>query len=517
MDRGAEEDDSSDAAEPVPMPQPAGAGRVTLNFLRPLNALVARRRSLDSDADASAGEVLPTRRPRARRPTLEVAERNRSRPGVALASQAAAASIASRPPGAPPGARGSGQQTAARRRPVGTRTLATPGFLTVRGTVGAQRARSSSQGAQGRTASAQGRRPLSRGPAGPRTWAGKLPSEPCDENCFAFCLAESVDTKGLESSWLKSLRQRATAIAANAALMAASIAAGGSIPTTTSNVFREDVTVVRLDKELMLLKIGSKDCFVFGFGCLVCWGCWPSDVKAAKDALKPFLVKPVLPQDVVGDHLGISFKGGKSPEVPLSSRDPSTFERVALAYALAQSVKLEVLENRIDRYIVQTRSIPHELAKTGHVRLSSKKVNKMIGGICVLRNQVNLETDILDTPNVFWDYEDYEPLYQTCRQNLDVDRRVAVVNQRFEVLQDLFDVLEGELNERNESRLMWIIIWLCALEAAFSAIKLVLHGIIPLDFLGIYWRANPELDTNDLDTNVTVLGERTAGKHPPFL
>lgn len=162
---------------------------------------------------------------------------------------------------------------------------------------------------------------------------------------------------------------------------------------------------------------------------------------------------------------------GKPPEVPISSTQPPIFERVAVAYALAQSVRLGSLELRIDRSIDQSRSLPDSLASTGQVSLSSKKVAQMIGELFVLRNQANLETDILETPEVFWDYVDYEPLYLKCREYLDVDSRVSILNQRAEVLQDLFDVLEDELNERHDKNLEWVVIILCALEALTMAVR----------------------------------------------
>ena len=58
------------------------------------------------------------------------------------------------------------------------------------------------------------------------------------------------------------------------------------------------------------------------------------------------------------------------------------------------------------------------------------------------RSMVNLQTDLLDTPEFFWEYDKYEAMYLSCREQLDVDQRVVVVNQRIEVLQDVYDVLE---------------------------------------------------------------------------
>eukprot|EP00971_Amphidinium_carterae_P209945 4164515-Amphidinium_carterae.1 len=102
----------------------------------------------------------------------------------------------------------------------------------------------------------------------------------------------------------------------------------------------------------------------------------------------------------------------------------------------------------------------------------------MVGQLFVVKNQVNLHTDILDTPDFFWDWPDHEPLYLAFRQHLDVDSRVSVVNQRVEVLEDLFDVLESELTRRNETRLEWVVIILCAFEAFVMALRLYTRLVV---------------------------------------
>merc|ERR1712187_133152 len=150
----------------------------------------------------------------------------------------------------------------------------------------------------------------------------------------------------------------------------------------------------------------------------------------------------------------------------------NAFERLAMAFALAQSVRLGSLEMQIDRWIIGTRDLPHEMASTGHVHLSSNQVTRLIGELFCLPHEVNLETDILDTPEFFWNYGEYEPLYKDCREHLDIDQRVSVLNQRFECLQDLFDALETELHERQETYLTYAIIVLCALEAVAMALRL---------------------------------------------
>ncbi|CAE7215149.1 RMD1, partial [Symbiodinium necroappetens] len=239
--------------------------------------------------------------------------------------------------------------------------------------------------------------------------------------------------------------------------------------------------VIRFHSDVALLKVDEKDCFVFSFGCLVCWGCTPQEVNAARDSVKNFLKEPLTSTQVEIDHLNIA--GGDA--LPACHK---VQERIAIAYSLAQSVRLSFWEQRIDEWIAATRNIPEDMARTGRVLLSSQHVAKMMGELFALKNQVNLEFDTLDTPDVFWEFEEAEPIYVYARQHLDVDRRIHIVNHRFEVLEDMFDVLKDKLDERQGSRLTWIIIWLCALETVFSALKIIwTAGLLPAVKDAAHW------------------------------
>lgn len=292
------------------------------------------------------------------------------------------------------------------------------------------------------------RRNISVGPQGqrqPRGWS--QPEEPSEDWCFAYYLAAGLNLKALHQRWLRSLRQ----------------------PSERE----ESRTVIRFNDDVMLLKVDEKDCFVFSFGCLVCWGCTPQEVGAAREYLQGHLTKPVEPSHIEKDFLSIT---GNASALPIATK---AVDRLAIAYSLAQSVRLSYWEQRIDQWVAATRTIPEDMANTGRVLLSPHRVSQMMGELFALKNQVNLEFDTLDTPDVFWDYEESEPFYQETRLHLDMDRRINILNQRFEVLEDMFDVLQDKLNERQEHRLTWIIIWLCALEAVFTAFKLFWLAGVP--------------------------------------
>lgn len=70
-----------------------------------------------------------------------------------------------------------------------------------------------------------------------------------------------------------------------------------------------------------------------------------------------------------------------------------------------------------------------------------------------------LQTDILDTPDIFWDHEELEPLYHKGSGYLDLSRRTSVLNKRLDVIADLYALFRDERHVQKGHRLEWIVIW----------------------------------------------------------
>ena len=87
-------------------------------------------------------------------------------------------------------------------------------------------------------------------------------------------------------------------------------------------------------------------------------------------------------------------------------------EKMAITYSmgqvifyLKQSSILRFYESQVDITIENTKNIPLEMRDNGIINLSIKEISKKVGLIFLNRSQVNLHSDILDTPDLFWDYD----------------------------------------------------------------------------------------------------------------
>lgn len=139
--------------------------------------------------------------------------------------------------------------------------------------------------------------------------------------------------------------------------------------------------------------------------------------------------------------------------------------KLSISHALAQSTKLTVYEERVVEIVESTKELPVILATTGTVKLSRKRIAQLIGRVFLQKSAVNLLSTVLDTPEFFWSAPDaMQSLYKRVCDYVEYDARVEVLNSRFQVLQEMLDMLRDHQNNGHGARLEWIVIWLIVVE-----------------------------------------------------
>lgn len=209
------------------------------------------------------------------------------------------------------------------------------------------------------------------------------------------------------------------------------------------------------------------DIFLFPFGTAIFWGLEDVEETDFLKYLRPFEVEPLEAREF--DEL--SFTTGtalRASQDEIILPFPSALNKLAVSYGIAQSVKLTVFESTVRSTIEKTKHLPHEIVRKGKVVLSRAEIAKTIGQLFLERSSVNLHTDILDTPEIFWEYPENEPPYRMVANYLDVQTRVDVLNKRLNIVKELLEMLSTELNHRHSSRLEWIIIVLIFLEIVLA-------------------------------------------------
>lgn len=138
--------------------------------------------------------------------------------------------------------------------------------------------------------------------------------------------------------------------------------------------------------------------------------------------------------------------------------------KLTMSHAIAQSTKLSYFEQQMANQMAEAQHVPRRLALTGKLGMKRQEVVKILGALFKSRVDVNLSSNMLDTPNFFWDSEPtLHPLYTAVREYLEIKPRIQVLNERCRVFLDLAEILSDSIADTKMSRLTWIIILLIGL------------------------------------------------------
>lgn len=134
--------------------------------------------------------------------------------------------------------------------------------------------------------------------------------------------------------------------------------------------------------------------------------------------------------------------------------------KLSLAHAIAQSTKLSVFEESMQRTLELTSHIPRELASSGQLKLKRREALMLTGRLFKLRVDVNLTSNVLDTPELFWSEASLKALYDAIREYLEIEQRVQNLNERLAVGNDLLEVIHDHIGSQAMDNKTVIIIYL---------------------------------------------------------
>ncbi|KAJ1730399.1 sporulation protein rmd1 [Coemansia biformis] len=212
----------------------------------------------------------------------------------------------------------------------------------------------------------------------------------------------------------------------------------------------------------------KSEVFIFDYGVVVIWGMTEQHEKEFLRELEPFGVERVDEDDIETEELEFYINAKAQSRIyndVISLRTTKGhMAKLAIAHAIAQATKLSLYEALVDETIEATRHIPQRMAESGTVEMTRKGLIRKIGQLFIMRVNVNLVSNILDTPEIFWSEPTLQPLYAAIREYLEIPQRVEIMNHRVSVISDLLDMLNGHLNGMHGEFLEWIVIILIVVD-----------------------------------------------------
>ena len=229
-----------------------------------------------------------------------------------------------------------------------------------------------------------------------------------------------------------------------------------------------ETTLIRIIKGALLIEDEQSWSIVFAYGAVVHWNVSAEEQAKLHQLLLDHAENPLtsIEEDYFTFTLNCPTTRIIEDHIEIESSDPILI--FALSQGMAQSIKLASFETNAITTINNTNYIPKSLAENGRIKLSRHKIAKIRGQLFLTKSDIILNYDLLDTPDFFWEYPEYETFYSITAKYLEIAPRTQVLSKKLETIHELFEMLADEQKHRHSTILEWIIIWLIAFEIGMT-------------------------------------------------
>lgn len=220
-----------------------------------------------------------------------------------------------------------------------------------------------------------------------------------------------------------------------------------------------------------------RDIFFFREGTCILWNVSELECSNVLTFLRDFELKRYDEAVVQGESemMGYSYGTDQSVAAHLKrgnfylNHDEETYlTKYTFSNAMSLSVKLGIWESALENYIDSVEFITEDLKKGTKITMSRAEMLKRTGELYALRRLINLSSDLLDTPDFYWDREHLEQLYADTVRYFSIARRTRVMNEKLNHCVELAALVSSNLNDIHHVRLEWMIIVLIMVEVVFE-------------------------------------------------
>lgn len=235
-----------------------------------------------------------------------------------------------------------------------------------------------------------------------------------------------------------------------------------------------DATLIRIIKGALLIEDEQAWTVVFAYGAVVHWNVSAEQQSKLHQTLMQFAENPlkVIEEENFSFSLNCAHTRIAEDHIEIANADPKVI--FSLSQGMAQSIKLASFETHAITTIINTSYIPKSLAEKGSIKLSSNKIAQIRGQLFLTKSDIILNYDLLDTPEFFWEYPEYEEYYLIIAKYLEIAQRTDVLSKKLETIHELFEMLADEQKHRQSSILEWIIILLIMCEISITILEKLL-------------------------------------------
>lgn len=137
-----------------------------------------------------------------------------------------------------------------------------------------------------------------------------------------------------------------------------------------------------------------------------------------------------------------------------------------ISLVLSQSVGLEKRERSLEAKMIDSKRI---YDKIENLKIKDRKeLMKFAGSIAKERFAILNQLYLLDKPDIAWDDNELESLYNQLSAHLELKNRFDVIEYKIAHLKESVELATDMVNQKSSEFLEWIIIWLIVIEIIFT-------------------------------------------------
>merc|ERR1711864_16125 len=223
----------------------------------------------------------------------------------------------------------------------------------------------------------------------------------------------------------------------------------------------------------------SKEIYFFKVGCVVFWNVPELERNSVLRFLKGYNEDNYEEDVVFEESEMMAYCMSRTENSHLDKgvinidNDSSVLVKYTFSNAIASSVKLGTWEASLDTITDSIEFISEDLKERASVRVTKDEILQKTGEILALRHMINLSSDLLDTPDFYWDREDLETLYNATCSHLSVAKRTRGVNEKISHCLEVMEMTNTHVQNEHGHRLEKIIIALIAIEIVFETLHFI--------------------------------------------
>ncbi|CCG25704.1 hypothetical protein CORT_0C03290 [Candida orthopsilosis Co 90-125] len=173
-----------------------------------------------------------------------------------------------------------------------------------------------------------------------------------------------------------------------------------------------------------------------------------------------------LPKEPLNN--GNSYLHGEILVVQGNNPSKRLLDMAAFAIGLSRSTRLSILETQLDEFLTLTRKNSEILSSGKRITSTEQELLRITGRLFLLRGKLNLYSELIETPDLYWSEPILEKIYNNVSKILDINSRISIMNRKLDYATEEQRAFLSVLNEKKSTRLEWIIILLIMVEVIFE-------------------------------------------------